>query len=76
MLRLTSGAKPNTKIVIKGGTQVANANAEHLKSQGNSYFQSLDYANAIDAYTRCLAALASASSTDSDMFKIVLSNRA
>ena len=31
MMRLTSGAKPNTKIVIKGGTQALNADAEHLK---------------------------------------------
>jgi hypothetical protein len=57
MMRLTSGAAPNTKIVIKGGTQSQHANAEHLKSQGNSYFQSMDYQNAIDSYTRCLAAL-------------------
>lgn len=32
MMKLTSGAKPNTKIVIKGGTQALNADAEHLKS--------------------------------------------
>jgi hypothetical protein len=38
MMRPTSGAAPNTKIVIKGGTQALNADAEHLKSQGNSYF--------------------------------------
>ena len=43
MLRPTSGAQPNTRIVIKGGTRVSHADAEHLKSQGNSYFQSLDF---------------------------------
>ncbi len=32
MMRPTSGAAPNTKIVIKGGTQALNADAEHLKS--------------------------------------------
>jgi hypothetical protein len=62
MMRLTSGAAPNTKIVIKGGTQALNADAEHLKSQGNSYFQSLDFQNAVDAYTRCLAQLAQSGS--------------
>ena len=79
MMRLTSGAKPNTKIVIKGGTQALNADAEHLKSQGNSYFQSLDYVNAAESYTRCLTRLA-LDDTDTpatrDMQKIVLSNRA
>ena len=58
MLKPTSGAAPHTKIVIKGGTQAMNADAEHLKSQGNSYFQSLDYQNAVDCYTRCLGQLA------------------
>jgi hypothetical protein len=79
MMRLTSGAKPNTKIVIKGGTQALNADAEHLKSQGNSYFQSLDYQNAIDSYTRCLTRLAldnADTEVSRDMRKIVLSNRA
>ena len=32
MMRPTSGAAPHTKIVIKGGTQALNADAEHLKS--------------------------------------------
>jgi hypothetical protein len=79
MMRLTSGARPNTKIVIKGGTQALNADAEHLKSQGNSYFQSLDYTNAAECYTRCLTRLAlNDENTDAtwDMQKIVLSNRA
>ena len=79
MMRLTSGAKPNTKIVIKGGTQALNADAEHLKSQGNSYFQSMDYGNAAESYTRCLTRLAlddSDTPTTRDMQKIVLSNRA
>jgi hypothetical protein len=31
MLKLTSGAKPNTKIVIKGGTIKKNSQAEELK---------------------------------------------
>lgn len=77
-MRLTSGAAPNTKIVIKGGTQSQNASAEHLKSQGNSYFQSLDYQNAIDCYTRCLAQLSfqkQESVETWEMQKVVLSNR-
>jgi tetratricopeptide (TPR) repeat protein len=56
-----------------------NANAEHLKSQGNSYFQSMDYQNAIDSYTRCLGALAAANKETVEsweMQKVVLSNRA
>jgi tetratricopeptide (TPR) repeat protein len=53
-----------------------NADAEHLKSQGNSYFQSLDYQNAAECYTRCLAKIAiNNNENDLDMKKIVLSNR-
>ena len=31
MMKLTSGAKPNTKMVIKGGTMKPNSEAESLK---------------------------------------------
>lgn len=49
MLKGTSGAKPNTKIVVKGGcTPTASSNIESLKKQGNTYFTSLDYEKAID----------------------------
>lgn len=70
---MTSGARPNTKIVVKGGTVKYVAEAEILKQQGNSYFVSLDFSNAIDCYTRCLEKIPE---NDNEMKKIVLSNRA
>lgn len=73
MLRPTSGAQPNTRIVIKGGTRVSHADAEHLKSQGNSYFQSLEFSNAIDCYSRCLNSIGD---DKPEMKTVVLSNRA
>ena len=50
-MKLTSGAKPNTKLVIKGGTMKPNSEAEVLKQQGNSYFVSLEFEKAIDCYS-------------------------
>lgn len=44
-----------------------------MKLQGNSYFTSLDYPNAIDCYSRCLSKIPE---NDLDFRKIVLSNRA
>ncbi len=43
MLKLTSGARPNTKMVVRGGTIKHNSEAEILKQQGNSYFVSLEF---------------------------------
>lgn len=49
MMKGTSGAKPNTKIVVKGGSTPSTAsNIESLKKQGNTYFVSLDFDKAID----------------------------
>ena len=73
MLKLTSGARPNTKMVIRGGTVRHLAEAEILKQQGNSYFVSLEFSNAIDCYSRCLERIPE---NDYEMKKIVLSNRA
>ena len=73
MMKLTSGAAPNTKLVIKGGTVQKNSNAEFLKLEGNSYFTSLEYDKAIDSYTRCLEVI---EPNDIELKKIVLSNRA
>ena len=55
MMQRTSGAKPNTKLVIKGGTVKNNTMADMLKQQGNAFFMSLEFEKAIDCYTRCLA---------------------
>ncbi len=68
----TSGARPGTKIVIKGGTQKRNQ-AEEFKLQGNSYFTSLEYEKAIECYSKCLDAV---KAKDLDLKKVVLSNRA
>lgn len=54
MMKRSSGARPNTKIVIKGGTVKKNSMADQLKAQGNAFFMSLEYEKAIDCYTRCL----------------------
>lgn len=55
MMQRTSGARPNTKLVIKGGTVKNNSMADQLKQQGNAFFMSLEFEKAIDCYTRCLA---------------------
>ena len=54
MFNATSGAKPNTQIVVKGARQTTYSFAEECKLQGNAYFVSLDYSKAIECYTRCL----------------------
>ena len=57
MMQRTSGAAPNTSIVVKGGLRKQLSLAEEFKTQGNSYFVSLEYSKAIDCYTRCLKAI-------------------
>ena len=57
MMARTSGATPNTSIVIKGGQRKQVSLAEEFKQQGNSYFVSLEYSNSIDCYSKCLKAL-------------------
>jgi hypothetical protein len=48
-LKGTSGARPNTQIVVKGGaTPSPFSMIESSKKQGNSYFASLEYEKAID----------------------------
>jgi len=79
MMARTSGAKPNTSIVIKGGLRKPVTMAEEFKSQGNSYFISLEYSKAIDCYNKCLKAIddfPSNPESDKEMKKLVLSNRA
>lgn len=51
MMQRTSGAKPNTQLVVKGGSVKNNSISEQMKAAGNSYFQSLDFQKAIDCYT-------------------------
>ena len=54
--------------------------AEEFKSQGNSYFISLEYAKAIECYTRCIRALDDGKDKNvadpNEMRKLVFSNRA
>jgi hypothetical protein len=73
MFRRTSGAKPNTKLVIKGGTVKKSSMADTLKQQGNAFFMSLDYEKAIDCYTRCIPHIPE---SDHTLSCIVYSNRA
>lgn len=54
MMAATSGAGPNTQIVIKGGLRKPVSLAEEFKLQGNSYFISLEYSKSIDCYNKCL----------------------
>mgnify|MGYP006098574417 CR=1 FL=1 len=72
-MKRTSGAKPNTKMVIKGGTVKKSSQADQLKLQGNAFFISLDYVKAIDCYTRCLPYIPD---SDHNLRTIVYSNRA
>jgi hypothetical protein len=79
MLKRTSGASPNTSMVVRGGLRKQFSVAEQFKQQGNSYFVSLEYSLAIDQYTKCIRAIEdkkSLSEDDNDMKKIVYSNRA
>lgn len=81
MMQLTSGAQPNTKIVVKGGLRKELPLAEEFKSQGNSYFVSLEYSKAIDCYTRCIDAIENHSSSKLiekplEMKMLIYSNRA
>ncbi len=56
MMQRTSGARPNTEIVVKGARRARLSIADEFKTQGNSYFVSLEYSKAIECYTRCLNA--------------------
>ena len=53
--------------------------AEEFKSQGNSYFVSLEYSKSIDCYSKCLIAIedfpTNNITSDAEMRKLVLSNR-
>jgi tetratricopeptide (TPR) repeat protein len=75
MMARTSGAAPNTSIVIKGGLRKPVSVAEEFKQQGNSYFVSLEYSKAIDCYNKCLRAIDDYGG-DLEIKKLVLSNRA
>lgn len=71
-LKGTSGAKPNTQIVIKGGNApTPQLNIEHMKKQGNSFFSSLEFEKAIECYTKCLRM----NPEDIKMKVVVYSNR-
>ena len=81
MFKPTSGAKPNTTIVVKGARQQQISYAEECKLQGNSFFVSLDYSKAIECYTRCLNNIDKGKDhqliqNPQEMKKLVLSNRA
>ena len=73
MMQRTSGARPNTKLVIKGGTIKKSGQADQLKIQGNAYFASLEYEKAIDCYDRCFPKI---DDSDHNLKTIVLSNTA
>ena len=73
MLQRTSGAKPNTRVVIKGGTIKKNTLADQLKAEGNALFASLDYERAVEKYTRCIPEVPA---SDHTLRTVVYSNRA
>ena len=80
MFKPTSGARPNTTIVVKGARQSQLSFAEESKLQGNAYFVSLDYTKAIECYSRCLNNIDNAKDAHliadpNEMKKLVLSNR-
>lgn len=54
MMQRTSGAKPGTKILIKGGTVRNESQAEMFKKQGNAFFTSFEYGKALDQYTKAI----------------------
>jgi len=75
MMQRTSGARPNTEIVVKGARRSRLSIADEFKTQGNSYFVSLEYSKAIECYTRCLMSFDSKKDEPS-LKTITLSNRA
>jgi len=75
MMQKTSGAKPNTRLVVKGARRKEFSVANEFKSQGNSYFVSLEYPNAIECYTKCLNSIKDGVDPP-EMRTVVLSNRA
>jgi len=78
MFKPTSGAAPNTPIVVKGARMNQLSFAEECKIQGNSYFLSLDYSKAIECYTKCLKNIdkdAAMIQGPLEMKMLVLSNR-
>ena len=74
-MQRTSGARPNTEIVVKGARRSRLSIADEFKTQGNSYFVSLEYAKAIECYTRCLGAI-DETKDDPSLRTVTLSNRA
>lgn len=73
MFKLTSGAKPGTKLVIKGGTVKKSSQADDLKQQGNTYFVSGLFEKAIDCYGRAIPHIPE---SNHEMRCVVYSNRA
>jgi tetratricopeptide (TPR) repeat protein len=72
-LKGTSGAKPNTKMVVKGGANPTPlSKIESMKRQGNTYFTSLEYEKAVECYTKCLEM----NPDDIDIKVVLYSNRA
>ena len=54
-MKKTSGAKPHTSMVIKGGSMVSELDkVEIVKSQGNGHFKSQNFDKAIQSYTEAL----------------------
>lgn len=72
MMKRSSGARPNMKLVIKGGTVKKSGEADRLKLQGNAFFVSLEYEKAIDTYTRCIPHIPE---SDHTLKCVVYSNR-
>ena len=81
MFKPTSGAAPNTTIVVKGARQQQMSFADECKQQGNAFFVALDYSKAIECYTRCLKHIDEGKDSHliadkQEMKKLVYSNRA
>ena len=74
MLQRTSGAKPGTKILIKGGTIRTESQAEMFKKQGNAFFASLEFGKALDQYTKAIHCVIR--EKEQELLVICLSNRA
>jgi tetratricopeptide (TPR) repeat protein len=74
MMRPTSGAAPNTHIVVKGARRQQYSIAEEFKQQGNSYFTSLEYSKAIECYTKCINSFVD-DSDPTTLKTVALSNR-
>lgn len=71
-MKATSGARPNTSVVIKGGSRITDLiKINIVKDKGNTHFKLGEYEKAISAYTEALCM----NGKERDVVAVLYSNR-